>query len=152
MPRAVISRNAWADICTLPNSDTCDVSISRTLVSRLPLSLTVNSSADLPRYAPCSCAYSGKASCRAGSNRRTLRPSWSAVWRSNVVSSGRQMPTSEQRGHFGLSSKGGGITPDSPIRRMLRSNSRVRSTSVSSNGTDTRRREPMKYRIPPSLA
>ncbi len=33
------------------------------------------------------------------------------------VSSGRQTPTSEQRGHLGLSTSGGGIRPLSAVRR-----------------------------------
>ena len=59
------------------------------------------------------------------------------------VSSGRQMPTSEHRGHFGLSSSGGGMSTEAAIARIFSSNSRVRSTNVSSNGIDTRRRDSM---------
>ena len=39
------------------------------------------------------------------------RASPPGTWLSQHVSSGRQMPASETRGHFGLSTSGGGVTP-----------------------------------------
>ena len=38
-------------------------------------------------------------------------------WRKKLTSSGMQIATSEQRGHFGLSSSGGGIRPPAATRR-----------------------------------
>ena len=48
------------------------------------------------------------------------------------------MPTSEQRGHLGLSSSGGGISPPSAISRAASSISSVCFTSISSKPTCTR--------------
>ena len=68
--------------------------------------------------------------------------------RSTLVSSGRQMPTKEQRVHLGLSSSGGGIRPPSTTSRRTAKDSRVSARSSSSNGTRTRSREPAKYSTP----
>ena len=43
----------------------------------------------------------------------------------NAVSSGRQIPTSEQRGHLGLSTKGAGMVPFSASARAASNASRV---------------------------
>ena len=220
MPAEANSRTACAVTCTLPKSETCDVSINLTFCKVVCRDLTVSSSPLLPSVAPCSLTYSGRASSRAGISRRTVKAgcpepprgypagspagpysSRSAVMPtsplpsgegpgvrrrrageavrlecsplppgegpgvracsslptscsprpaprssrlcSKWVSSGRQMPTSEQRGHLGLSTRGGGMTPPAAVARSCSSSSRVRSTSGSSKGMETRLRESM---------
>ncbi|HXD53921.1 MAG TPA: hypothetical protein VN618_04130 [Solirubrobacteraceae bacterium] len=54
------------------------------------------------------------------------------------------MPTSEQRGHFGLSWSGGGIVADAIVSRILARSSSVLVRSASVNGIVTRFREPTK--------
>ena len=58
------------------------------------------------------------------------------------------MPANEQRGHFGLSSSGGGRTPASAAARRSRIASSVLVRSASSRMTGTRSREPA-YQIAP---
>ena len=65
-----------------------------------------------------------------------------------LTSSGRQMVTSEQRGHFGLSSRGGGISPAAATRRNPSIARSVLATSSSSKGTRTRSRLATKYSTP----
>ena len=187
MPADASSRTACAVTCTLPKSETCEVSIIFTFCKTVCRDLTVSSSPLLPSVAPCSLTYSGRASSLAGIRRRTagagsgepgagsgelgagsrsgsssltsptpcsppcnlwVDPSFPCsplpapcLNCSKWVSSGRQMPTREQRGHFGLSTNGGGMTPRAAVARSSWSNSRVRSTSGSSKGMETRLRE-----------
>jgi len=124
MPAAVISRSAWAVSCALPKRQTWEISSNRIRRRTSPRRLTVSTSPFVPSVVPCSWTYSGKASSRAGVRRRTSRsPGASAA--SSRVSSGRQMPTSEQRGHLGLSSSGGGIAAEVAMARICPISSRV---------------------------
>jgi len=65
-----------------------------------------------------------------------------------LISSGRQIPTREQRGHLGLSWSGGGILPPDAIVRSSPSSSLVRLSSASSKGTVTRSFASTKYSTP----
>ena len=65
-----------------------------------------------------------------------------------LTSSGRQMVTSEHRGHLGLSSSGGGMAPPAARLRSPSTALCVRATSSSSKGTRTRSRLPTKYSTP----
>ncbi len=103
---------------------------------------TTSRSPRLPTTAPCVCTYRGRASSRAGVSRLTWSSRAGAAPVNNaLVSSGRQMGASEQRGHLGLASSGGGRTPALAMSRICPNNSRVRAISVSSNGMVTRRRD-----------
>lgn len=71
----------------------------------MPSTSRINRPARLRTIAAGEITYSG----RRGSSRATSRRgALGARWASRLVSSGRQIPTSEQRGHFGLSISGVG--------------------------------------------
>jgi hypothetical protein len=48
------------------------------------------------------------------------------------------MPTSEQRGHFGLARSGGGMTLSSAMRRAAATADRTSARAASVHGTTTR--------------
>ena len=151
IPRSCSSRKAGAVTWALPNTDRVDTSMSLvSAISSLPF-LIFSNSPDLPTTAPWVVTYSGRASSRAGTMRRTSSGrTTDCPWLRKDTSSGRQMPTSEHRGHFGLSCSGGGIFPAAAMPRADSSSSVVRLTRASSKGTVTRRLEPMKYSSPSS--
>ena len=113
--------------CTAPYRHTCEMSFSRTSANFSSLRSTTIRSIFLPSRAPGSRTCRGIVSGRGASSRRGLTaaggpptgsssPSSSPTssscaprLSSRCVSSGRQMPTSEHRGHFGLSTSGNGI-------------------------------------------
>ncbi len=69
-----------------------------------------------PRASPV-CAATARTALSCSASRRSLRR------RHASVSSGRQIPTSEQPGHFGESTSGGGISPDSAVAPRLQDQS-----------------------------
>jgi hypothetical protein len=132
-------------IWTLPNKDTCETSMSLVESISSPLRVISTRPSRLPTVVPCSVTYSGRGEGSLGSSRRGGRRLLEA---SRFTSSGRQMPTSEHLGHFGLSTRGGGGRSRPATSRNRWRISRVLATSSSSKGTMTRRLAPAKYRTP----
>ena len=143
MPRHISSCRHGVVTYTLPISTTWDVSGSRALVTVSSFMLTTRFSPDFATFAPRACTYSGSASVLGTAIGRGAIPGRdsNAKW---LISSGRQMLTSEQRGHLGLSSRGGGITPSEATRRSPVTACAVAATNSSSNGTCTRSRPATK--------
>ena len=135
MSRSNRLRSACALTWTLPNAQTCSTSISLTLASGSRRLVTVSRPPSMPTIEPGSVTYSGTASGSAAISRR----GWlSFRLASMLVSSGRQMPTSEQRGHFGLDSSGGGGASRAAVDRASATIDSVLATSSGSGSTVTR--------------
>ena len=83
--------------------------------------------------------YTGRSSGLAAMTDRGRRGVVSRVRRA-LVSSGRQMPTSEQRGHLGLSTSGGGAVSVAAVRQSRSSRSWMLPMAASVMGTVMRRR------------
>lgn len=95
---------------------------------------TVRRPPSMPTTEPCSVTYSGTASGSAATSRRGWPPCRAA---STFTSSGRQMPASEQRGHFGLDRSGGGGASLAAVRAWP-TISMVRATRSGVISTGTR--------------
>jgi len=126
---------ACAVTWTFPYAHTCRTSISRTLASSSRYLETVRRPPSTPTTEPGSVTYSGTASGSAAISRRGW-PGCRAV--STFTSSGRQMPASEQRGHFGLDRSGGGGASRAAAVRAWATISIVRATRSGVISTGTR--------------
>jgi hypothetical protein len=118
------------------------MSISRREATSWPSS---SSTARPPRFvsrAPGVVAYSGCAGESGATSRRGAPPS---APRSALTSSGRQIPTSEQRGHFGLSTSGGGGSSRAATSRTSEIARRVEAISASPISTMCLVRVSLKY-------
>jgi hypothetical protein len=109
--------------------------MSRTLASCSRRFDTVIRLPSIPTIEPGSVTYSGTASGSAAISRRG-GPSLRLA--SKLVSSGRQIPTSEQRGHFGLDRNGAGGASREAAERACPTISIVRAISAGSGSTTTR--------------